>query len=277
MKYSKKFQQLKQIKQGGLIPFLVIGDPDFDTSLKLAKTCIESGADVLELGFPFSDPVADGPTIQAADQRALFHNITRVQCFNFIKRIREFSDIPIGLLIYANLITNMGIHEFYKEANKVGVTSILIADVPVEEAEPFIEAAKANNVDTVFLVTQTTSDERMEIILNKCQGFVYLVSRLGVTGAKNKIKSTVDILIKKVRTKTDLPIAVGFGISTPDHVKSVISAGADAAIVGSGLIKLIEQNLDSPENMYASVKDYITELKEATKTSSAQPIFSERK
>jgi tryptophan synthase alpha chain len=265
MNYQEAFANLKKKNEKALIPFVVAGDPDYETSLKVIKTIVESGADILELGFPFSDPVADGPTIQLADQRALNKGMNTDKCFQLIKDIRKFSQIPIGLLIYANLIYQRGIYDFYREASESGVNSVLIADLSVEESDTFTKAAKENSVDTVFIVSPLTEENRLKTILNKITGFVYLVSRTGVTGARNDLQKSTIELIKRVRHETNLPICVGFGISKPEHVRAISEAGADGAIVGSAIVKIIESNLDNESKMLRELRDYIKKMKAATR------------
>lgn len=265
MNYQEAFTNLKKKGEKALIPFVVAGDPDYETSIEIIKTIIESGADILELGFPFSDPIADGPTVQIADQRALNKGMNTDKCLQLIRDIRKFSQIPIGLLIYANLICQRGIYDFYREANESGVNSILIADLPVEESELFTEAAKRNNVDTVFIVSPLTEGSRLNAILSKITGFVYLVSRLGVTGARDNLQTSTIELVKRVRQETELPICVGFGISKPEHIRAISEAGADGAIVGSAVVKIIESNLDNKSKMLIELKDYIKKMKAATK------------
>src|SRR3989344_745739 len=218
--YKKTFNELKKKKQGALVAFTVIGDPDYKTSLEIAKKMVDSGADILELGLPFSDPIADGKTIQAADMRALKSGMNTDKALSFIKEIRRYNTkIPIGLLVYGNLIYQRGINKFYNDAAKPGVNSILVADVPIEEADDYIKAARKNKVDTVFIVSPLTSNERIKKIVNKTSGFVYVVSRLGVTGARAALENSTLRLIKRIRQHTKKPLCVGFGISKPEHVK----------------------------------------------------------
>ena len=252
--YSDMFHELKNKEEGAFIPFTVAGDPDFDSSIEIVKKYVDNGADALEIGFPFSDPVADGPSVQAADIRALNSGMTTEKCFEFIRRIRKFTEIPIGLLVYYNLIYKMGIEEFYRNAGISGVNGILAADLPPEEAEEAVAAAHKYNIDHIFMVAQTTSNERLNEIVKLCSGFLYIVAVMGVTGARSDIKkSTVD-LIKRVRNHTDLPLAVGFGISKPEHVKDVIKSGSDGAIVASAIFDFITKNQDNidraTENRY---------------------------
>ncbi len=263
--YKKTFNKLKKNKEKALVPFVVIGDPDFNTSLKIVQTIIEAGADILELGFPFSDPIADGPTIQSADVRALKKLINTDKCFKFIKEIRKHTQIPIGLLVYYNLIYQRGTKKFFYDCKLAGVTSVLAADVPIEEADDIVSAARKHKIDTVFIVSPLTDNKRLSSILKKCKGFVYIVSRLGVTGARQDIKESTLKLIKRIKSKTKLPLCVGFGISKPEHVKEICKAGADGAIVGSAIVKLIEKNLKNKKQMLRKIENYIASLKQATK------------
>src|SRR3989338_3970207 len=171
-RYKQKFAQLKERKEKALIPFVVAGDPDYNTSLKIVKTIIDSGADILELGFAFSEPIADGPTIHAAGQRALKAGADTDKNFEFVRKIRKYDKhIPIGILIYSNLIYQRSIAKFYKDAKAAGIDSVLVADLPIEEAGEYINHAKKNKVSTVFIVSQLTSDERMKRIAGKTDGF----------------------------------------------------------------------------------------------------------
>ena len=260
--YNKIFKELKRKKENALVAFTVIGDPDYDNSLAIIKKIIDSGADILELGFPFSDPIADGPTVQAADVRALNSGISTDRAFDILKEVRAYNKkIPVGLLVYANLIFQRGIEKFYRDASDSGVNSVLAADIPIEESDDYIKAAKNNNVDTVFIVSPLTSDERIKKIAEKTTGFIYAVSRLGVTGAKSTLESSTLDLIKRIRKFTDKPLCVGFGISKPEHVTSVIKAGADGAIVGSAIIDLIEQDINNNEKMLNNIEVYIRSMK----------------
>ena len=267
-RYLKKFSRLKKNKEKALVPFVVVGDPDYVTSLDIVKTIIRSGADILELGFTFSEPIADGPTIQAAGIRALGSGINVDKSFDFIRLIRGFDDtIPIGILIYANLVFQRGIDIFYEDAAKAGIDSVLIADLPIEEALPYVKAARKNKVDTVFIVSPLTSNERLMAIIEKVKGFVYVVSRLGVTGARQDLQGSTLDLLKRIRPQTRLPLCVGFGISRPEHVKYVVDAGADGAIVGSAIVKIIENNLNNKKLMLNHIGSFVKELKQATKCS----------
>lgn len=263
--YQQTFEELKSKNEGALVAFTVVGDPDYDTSLNIVKTLIDSGADILELGIPFSDPIADGPTIQAADIRALSNGINTDKVFEFIKQVRIFSNIPIGLLVYANLIFQRGIDKFYCDAAQAGISSVLIADAPIEETDEYIAAAKKHKICPVFIVSPLTSNERLDKINKETKGFIYVVSRLGVTGARASLEGSTLRLIERIRPFTDKPLCVGFGISNPEHVKSVIKAGADGAIVGSAIINLIENNIGDKEKMLHNIADYVKSMKNAAK------------
>ena len=263
--YNDMFKEVKNRGEGAFIPFAVAGDPDFETSIEIVREYVDNGADALEIGFPFSDPVADGPSVQTADIRSLNSGMTTEKCFEFISRIREFTSIPIGILVYYNLIYKKGLEEFYSKARNAGINGILAADLPPEEAGDAVEMARKYDLDQIFMVAQTTTNERISEIVKMCTGFLYVVAVMGVTGARSDIKkSTVD-LIKRVKTHTDLPIAVGFGISKPEHVKDVIQSGSDGAIVASAIINIITENLDDMDGAKQEIGSFCKELKESTK------------
>ncbi len=263
-RYKRTFSELKSKNQKALVIFTVIGDPDYGASIEIVKSIVKSGADMLELGFPFSDPIADGATIQAADVRALNAGINSDKCFQLIKEIRKFTDIPIGLLLYYNLVYQRGIDEFYRDA-KDCVDSILIADMPVEESSAVMKASKKYSIHQVFIISPLTTEDRMSKIIEKGSGFFYLVSRLGVTGAKDDLQEGTLAMIKKIRPKTSLPLCVGFGISKPEHVKKVISAGADGVIVGSSVIEIVEENLGNKKEMIKKIEGFVKGMKEETR------------
>jgi tryptophan synthase alpha chain len=262
--YSEMFKRVKMKNEGAFVPFVVAGDPDLDTSLEIVRELVENGADALEIGFAFSDPVADGPTVQAADIRALGAGMTTNKGFEFIKKIREFTSIPIGLLVYYNLIYKMGLNEFYKKAKESGVNGILAADLPIEEANEAVSIAKRYDVHQIFMVAQTTSNERLENIAEMCNGFLYVVSIMGVTGARSELKFSTVNLIKRVKSHSQLPICVGFGISKPEHVKEIMKAGADGAIVASAILDMITENLQDKEAMKREIGRFCRKMKEAT-------------
>lgn len=263
--YSEMFKRVKTKKEGAFVPFIVAGDPDFETSLEIVKTYVKNGADALEIGLAFSDPVADGPTVQAADIRALKSGITTKKGFEFIMKIREFTSIPIGLLVYYNLIYKMGIDEFYKTARESGVNAILAADLPPEEAEDAVFASEKYGVQQIFMVAQTTTNERLQKISEMCNGFLYVVAVMGVTGARKDLKISTVELVERVKSHSNLPIVVGFGISKPEHIKNVINSGGDGAIVASALLDIITENLHDKKMMLDKISIFCRELKAATK------------
>jgi len=244
------------------IGFTVGGDPDKDTCVRIAQALIDGGTDILELGVPFSDPVADGPAIQRADDRALSAGTTPSVIFEIVRDIRTFSDVPIVLLTYYNIVYRRGIEWFYKEARDAGVDGILIADMPIEESDEACEAAGRYGIDPIFLVTRTTSDERIQKIAAKARGYLYLVSVLGVTGVRETVETGAIDLLDRVRRYTSLPLALGFGISTPEHAKVCACAGADGIIVGSAIVNIVERNLGRPDLMDRELKKYVTRMRE---------------
>lgn len=263
--YQEMFEKTKKDNEGVFIPFIVAGDPDYDTSLQIAKTLIDNGADALEIGFPFSDPVADGRSVQNGDLRAFKSGMTIAKCFTFLKDLREYTDKPFGLLLYYNIVYQHGIDEFYKKLSEIGVNSVLIADLPPEEADDVILASKKYGVEEVFIVSQATSNERLADITKIVSGFIYIASVMGTTGARKEVEHDSTELIKRVREHTNLPLCVGFGISKPEHVKEVLDAGSDGAIVGSAILNIIEDNLDNEGVMFGKIAEYIQEMKSATK------------
>lgn len=258
--YSELFSELDR---AALIPFFMIGDPDYDTSLRIVKIAIDSGADLLELGIPFSDPIADGPTIQKAGIRAMKSGMTVKKALAFIAEVKNYKDVPLGLLMYYNLIYQYGIEAFFKDCHKAGVNSVLVADLSIDDADEIANAQSSAGLDTVFMVTPNTETERMKLIASKTTGFIYTVSLLGVTGSRTTLSDSVEGLIKKLKGLTSVPICVGFGISSSEHAAAVAKAGADGVIIGSKIVKFIEDNLDDKEKMLSSIGDFLTEAKKA--------------
>jgi tryptophan synthase alpha chain len=243
------------------IGFTVAGDPDKTTCVRIARALIAGGTDILELGIPFSDPVADGPTIQKADERALAAGTTPGSVFEIVREIRKESDIPIVLLTYYNIVYRRGIERFYQEAQESGVDGILIADMPVEESDEVCEASFRHNIDPIFLITQTTQDERIKKIAERAGGYLYLVTVLGVTGVRENISSGAIDLLNRVRKQTDLPLALGFGISLPEHAKTCAAAGADGIIVGSAIVDIVERDAGDPHAMERDLREYVIQMK----------------
>ena len=265
-RYETLFKQLKERKEGAFVPFVTLGDPSPEQSLKIIDTLIEAGADALELGIPFSDPLADGPTIQNATLRAFAAGVTPSQCFEILAAIRQkHPTIPIGLLMYANLVFSRGIDEFYAQCEKAGVDSVLVADVPVEESAPFRQAALRHNVAPIFICPPNADDELLRQIASHGRGYTYLLSRAGVTGAENRAALPLHHLVEKLTEYHAAPPLQGFGISAPDQVTAAIDAGAAGAISGSAIVKIIEKNLDKPAVMLEELGAFVQAMKAGTR------------
>jgi tryptophan synthase alpha chain len=258
--YKEVFADLNR---AAVIPFFVIGDPDYKTSLAIVKTAIDAGADVLELGIPFSDPIADGPTIQKADVRSLKHGMTVKKALEFIKEIKKHKDIPIGLLMYYNLVYQYGTEKFFRDFHKAGVNSVLVADLSIDDADEIIGPAEQAGLDTVFMVTPNTGRQRLKLIASKTTGFIYAVSLLGVTGARSKLSGSVKELVSRIKKETSVPVCVGFGISRPEHAAEVAKAGADGVIIGSKIVGLIEENLKNKKKCLSEISKFIQKVKSA--------------
>jgi tryptophan synthase alpha chain len=261
--YRDVFLELRTEGRAALVPFFVIGDPNFDTSIAIVKTAIDAGADILELGIPFSDPIADGPTIQKADIRAMAGGMNVRKALEFIRKVKSFKDIPIGLLMYYNLIYQYGVEKFCRDFHQAGVNSVLVADLSIDDADEITGPAVSAGLDTVFMVTPNTSPERMKRIAAKTTGFIYTVSVLGVTGSRERLSGMVTELIGELKKLTGVPVCVGFGISKAEHAMAVARAGADGVIIGSKIVELIEGNLDNKEKMLAEVSTFLREVKGA--------------
>jgi tryptophan synthase alpha chain len=243
-KITEAFQKTKQQGNAALIGYITAGDPTPEITPKIADALIKGGVDILELGLPFSDPIADGPTIQAASLRALNAGTTPMKVLEIAKAIKSQHNVPVVVMTYYNPVFKLGLDKFLTSSKDHKVDGFIVPDLPVEEAADYKKAAKANGLDTIFLAAPTTSKERLTKIVDASSGFLYLVSRYGVTGAKTAVEDSTVQLIRRVQPFTEgkIPLAVGFGISTPAHVQRIISAGADAAIVGSAFINIIQQN-----------------------------------
>ncbi|MBP8304516.1 MAG: tryptophan synthase subunit alpha [Phycisphaerae bacterium] len=246
-----------------LIPFFVLGDPDEETSFDVICAALDAGADVLELGIPFSDPIADGPVIQRADIRALNAGMTPEKALALIHRIKAFRDVPIGLLMYYNLIWQYGTDRFFCDAAAAGVNSVLVADLSIDDADEVCRPAQAAGMDTVFMVTPNTPAERIRAVAAKTTGFIYTVSVLGVTGTRDQLSAGLADLIQRIQRVTPIPVCVGFGISKPEHAAAVADAGADGVIIGSKLVGLIEEHLPDKPRMLAEVGRFVRQVRQA--------------
>jgi len=264
---ASTFSRLRLKKEGALIAYVTAGDPKPSYTPQIVESLIAGGADIIELGVPFSDPIADGPTIQAATVRALNAGTKPKMVLEMAKKIKMETDTPIVLLTYLNPVFRIGFKKFFEYANACKVDGVIIPDLPIEEASEYKQLAEANDIDTIFLAAPSTSDKRLQDIIEYTSGFLYLITVFGVTGARAKIQNLSIRLIRKtvqMTQKTRLPLAVGFGISKPTHVKTVIENGAEAAIVGSGFVRLIEENLAEKKKMHETLKEYASALKKAT-------------
>lgn len=256
-----RFAELRASGELGIVAYITAGDPSLDATLQFVLALAEAGADVIELGVPFSDPLADGPTIQRASERALEAGTTLAGVLELVRRIRKASDVPLVLFSYYNPILQMGLQKFAKAAAEAGADGVLATDLTPEESEDYRKILHAHGLDTIFLAAPTSSDERLKLISAASSGFLYLISRTGVTGAKDSLSDELPALLRRVRQFTELPVAVGFGISLPGHV-SVLGGLADAAVVGSALVAEIEK-ASSVEAAAAALRDRVHGLKEA--------------
>ena len=264
-RYNQLFERLTAKNQGAFIPFVTIGDPSPAQSVAIIKTMIDNGADALELGIPFSDPSADGVTIQQAGLRALNTKVNTDTCIDILKEIRAYApDIPIGLLLYGNLVFARGVKQFYQDMAEAGVDSVLIADVPIRESEPFREAALAANIAPIFIAPPNASDDTLKEVASFSQGYTYVLSRAGVTGTEVKANMPADNLINALNQYHAAPAVLGFGISNPEQVKQAINSGAKGAISGSATVKIIEQHLANPEQMLIELANFVQQMKAAT-------------
>jgi tryptophan synthase alpha chain len=263
MKIQEKFTELKQKNEGALIGFITAGDPTPDDTIDIVNSLIEGGIDILELGLAFSDPIADGVVIQKASERSLNAGMNPDIFFEIAKKI---TGIPKVCLTYYNIVLQRGLEKFISDCQDSGISGLIVPDLPIEEAMPLLDVCGRYETDLIFLAAQTTTEERLKKILDVSRGFLYVVSLLGVTGARGELSGSVKPLLSRIRKFSgDIPLAVGFGISKPEHVRDVLRAGADAAIVGSAFVRIIEGNLDDREKMLSELREFAGELKKATR------------
>ena len=245
-------------KGKAFIPFITCGDPDLETTEKIVRTAVKNGADLIELGIPFSDPTAEGPVIQGANIRALAGGVTTDKIFDMVKKLRRDISTPMVFMTYANVVFSYGAEKFISICKEIGIDGLILPDLPFEEKDEFLPVCHKYGVDLISLIAPT-SDNRIAMIAQEAEGFLYIVSSLGVTGTRSEITTDLASLVSIVRANTDIPCAIGFGISTPDQAAKM-AAVSDGAIVGSAIIKLIEQyGKDSAE----PVGEYIKSMKEA--------------
>jgi len=252
---AETFASLKAAGRPGLVTYITAGDPSLARTRDLLFALARAGADVIELGVPFSDPLADGPVIQRATERALAAGTTLDAVLGLVAEVRAELPTPIVLFTYANPIVRMGLEVFAQRAAEAGVDGVLLLDVPIEEAAEVQSLLEARDIDTIFLLSPTTTPERIRDAARLGRGFLYAISRLGVTGVRDRLADGADALVARIKRETSLPLALGFGISHPDHVQAV-GRWADAAVVGSGLVQVIAECGDSP-SLVPRVEGYI--------------------
>ncbi len=250
---AQAFARTRREKRAAFVAYLCAGDPDFDTSLAACRAVLDAGADVLELGVPFSDPLADGLTNQLAAQRALDGGMTAARVFELVKRLREKSQVPIIFYTYYNLVFSNGVENYVRAAKEAGVDGMLTLDLPPEEADEMLAACAKHDMKTVFIVAPTTPPGRLARIGAAATGFIYYVSREGVTGVRDQVAANIPEAVARIRQHTALPVAVGFGISTREQVRQVARA-ADGVVVGSALVNVIKDNLDNRAGLPARLR-----------------------
>ena len=243
------------------IAFVTCGDPDLETTAKVVRAAVENGADLIELGIPFSDPAAEGPVIQGANLRALRGGITTDKIFAFVKELRHDVKVPMVFMTYANVVFSYGAEKFISTCRDIGIDGLILPDLPYEEKEEFLPTCRQYDVDLISLIAPT-SENRISMIAREAEGFIYIVSSLGVTGTRSEIKTDLASIVKVVRENTKVPCAIGFGISTPEQAKRMADI-SDGAIVGSAIVKLIEKyGTDAPEH----VAEYVKSMKDAIRS-----------
>ena len=265
---DKKFRKLKSMNQKALICYVVAGYPDIRTSEDIITSLINGGADIIEIGIPFSDPIADGSTIQDAIQHSLTSGTTPDMCLELASRIRKtFPDIPLIIMTYSNILFRKGYIQFAQQAKESGIDGFIIPDIPIEEAKEYLDSVKKIGISTIFLVSPNTSEKRLKIISKICTGFLYVISIFGTTGERKGFDEYTIESIKRVKKviADNLPLAVGFGISNPQHVRYMIDAGADGAIIGSAIIKKIKE-IENKELLLNTLNRFAHEMKNSCKT-----------
>ncbi len=267
-RYAQMFDKVKaEGRRGAFIPFFMLGDPDVETSLALLEAAVAAGADALELGIPFSDPVADGPVIQAAAERALGSGVRPSSAFQIVARFRAaHPEVPVGLLVYANLVFGPGVELFYERAAVAGADSVLVADVPVREGTRFVAAARTAGVFPVFIAPADASPATLRRVSEMSDGYTYCLARSGVTGADDALALSLshEALFQSLREYKAPPPVLGFGIATPAHVRAALAAGAAGAISGSAVVKRVQDHLGDRPAMLRAVGDFVAAMRAAT-------------
>jgi tryptophan synthase alpha chain len=256
---TRLFERLRANNQKALIGYLTAGDPSLEQTPALVAALVRGGVDLIELGVPFSDPIADGPVIQRASERALAAGTSLARVLDVAREIRRASEVPLLLFTYFNPVLRYGVKTLAKNATSAGIDGVLLTDLSVEEAAPHVETMRAHDLDTVFLAAPTSTPERLRLIAQYSSGFAYLVSRTGVTGERDSLAGSVAPLVEAMRHVTDLPLAIGFGISRPEHVAAA-GALAEGVVVGSAIVHLIEEHASDP-GLEARLEDFARNLK----------------
>ena len=276
-RYSALFSRLEEQGEGAFVPFIMLTDPSVEESYEIISTAVEAGADALELGVPFSDPIADGPTIQKSHVRALDGGATVEKSLGLIRRIREaYPDLPIGMLIYSNVAYSRGLDRFYAEFKDAGADSVLLPDVPVREGAPFSRAAEAAGIHPIYIAPAQASEASLEGVAARSRGYIYAISRHGVTGTEKESETSgLKEVVDNVKRFGGAPVLLGFGISSPEHVRDAIAAGAAGAITGSAITKIIDAHTEGehPEPgrivdlpaLKKEISEFVSEMKAATK------------
>lgn len=264
-RYEAMFARLAARGEGAFIPFAMLGDPTPQGSAAVLEALVAGGADALELGIPFSDPVADGPVIQAAAVRALEAGTRLADCWALIRGVRErHPELPIGLLVYANLVAHRDLDLFYREAAAAGVDSVLVADLPVDAAGEFIAAAESHGIEPVFIAPPNADDARLARIAAASQGYTYVVTREGVTGADDTLRHDSSGLLARLKALGAPPPVLGFGISTPDHVRQGLAMGAAGVISGSAVVRVVAASAVPAGTRHRNLEDFVQGMKAAT-------------
>ncbi len=256
---ANSFSSAGQEDRSCFVAYVCAGDPNFEVSALACRTLIESGVDILELGVPFSDPLADGLTNQLAAQRALESGISGDDVLNLVKAVRKYSEVPIVLYTYYNLIFSQGIEAYVRKAKEAGVDGFLTLDLPPEEAGDLCKVCEEQDIKNIFIIAPTTSDERMKVISKSASGFIYYVPRTGVTGVSDRLSSGIGENVQKIKTHTELPVVVGFGIATREHVKEVARC-SDGVVVGSALVNCIGEELEDQNRMIDRLRETAMDL-----------------
>ncbi len=252
---SATFRKLKKVGKKAFIPYIMAGDPSLEKTKDIVLLFQECGADIIELGVPFSDPLADGPAIQRASERALKNGVTLHKVISLVKNLRQITQMPFVLMTYFNPVFKYGIEDFIRDAKDAGVDGMIIPDLPPDEAKDFIRSSRRASLDTIFLLAPTSTEDRIQKVTKSSSGFVYYVSITGITGANLLLDGSMEILISKIKGYTDTPIAVGFGVSTPEDA-SAVARVSDGVIIGSAIVKKLQESPDQ-------LKQYLVSLREA--------------